>query len=150
MKLKEQAEEYLKCSVSNCVVTVPAYFNDSQLQATMDAGKIAGLNVMKCVKEPTAAAIAFGVEKLESLKNKKILVFDLGGGTFDVSIMDILGEGEFKVNGVTGDAHLGGEDFDNHLIKFCIDAFKEETEIDLSKNGKALRRLKTYCETAKK
>lgn len=147
-KMKQIAEGYLGEKVSNAVVTVPAYFNDSQRQATKDAGAIAGLNVMRIINEPTAAAIAYGLDK-KSSGRKKILIFDLGGGTFDVSLLSIE-EGTFEVEATAGDTHLGGEDFDNRMVKHFSEQFKKETGKDMSENPKALRRLRTACERAKR
>ncbi len=145
--LKKDAEEFLGQEVKDAVITVPAYFNNLQRQATIDAGKIAGLNVIKLINEPTAAAIAYGFEN--NFKEKKnVCVFDLGGGTFDVTILEIDNK-KFTVKAIGGDSHLGGEDFDNELIKLCIEKFKEDTDIDISHNQKALRRLKIACEKLK-
>jgi molecular chaperone DnaK len=143
--LKECAEDYLGEKVEKVVITVPAYFNDAQRQATKDAGKIAGLEVERIINEPTAAALAFGLDKK---KAGKIAVFDLGGGTFDVSILDI-GEGVFEVLATHGDTHLGGDDFDQALIHWVADEFKKETGIDLRQDPMALQRLKEGCEKAK-
>jgi heat shock protein 1/8 len=147
-KMKDVAEAYLGYSVKNAVITVPAYFNDAQRQATKDAGVIAGLNVMRIINEPTAAAIAYGLDKM-SEKEKNILIFDLGGGTFDVSILTIE-EGMFEVKATSGDTHLGGEDFDNYLVDYCVEQFKKTNKIDLKNNDRALRRLRTACERAKR
>ena len=143
--LKECAEDYLGEKVEKAVITVPAYFNDAQRQATKDAGKIAGLEVERIINEPTAAALAFGLDKK---KAGKIAVFDLGGGTFDVSILDI-GEGVFEVLATHGDTHLGGDDFDQALVHWVADEFKKETGIDLRQDPMALQRLKEGCEKAK-
>ncbi|MGB0953278.1 MAG: molecular chaperone DnaK [Planctomycetota bacterium] len=143
--LKECAEDYLGDKVTKAVVTVPAYFNDSQRQATKDAGKIAGLEVERIINEPTAAAIAFGMDKK---KSGKIAVFDLGGGTFDISILDI-GDGVFEVLSTSGDTQLGGDDFDEILIRWVADEFKKENGIDLREDKMALQRLKEACEKAK-
>ena len=151
-KMKKTAEDYLGESVTDAVITVPAYFNDSQRQATKDAGKIAGLNVKRIINEPTAAALAFGLSKKEETKDKKIIVFDLGGGTFDVSIIEIAdvdGESQFEVLATNGDTFLGGEDFDQKLIEFIIDEFQKEQGIDLKKDVMALQRLKEAAEKAK-
>ena len=146
LKLKQQAEEYLGTEVSDAVVTVPAYFNDSQRQATKDAGKIAGLNVQRIINEPTAAALAYGLEK----KNEeKIAVFDLGGGTFDISILE-LGDGVFEVKASNGDGHLGGDDFDQKIINWIASEFNKSDGIDLRKDPMALQRLKESAEMAKK
>ena len=145
-KLKQQAEEYLGSKVSDAVITVPAYFNDSQRQATKDAGKIAGLNVRRIINEPTAASLAYGLDKK---KDEKIAVFDLGGGTFDVSILE-LGDGVFEVKSSNGDGHLGGDDFDQKVIDWIADEFKKSDGIDLRKDAMALQRLKEAAETAKK
>ena len=145
-KMKETAEAYIGESVTDAVVTVPAYFNDSQRQATKDAGMIAGLNVLRIINEPTAAAIAYG---LDQKKEKTVLIFDLGGGTFDVSLLSI-DDGIFEVKSTAGDTHLGGEDFDNILMKYFIDEFKRKHKLDMSDNKRSLRRLKTACERAKR
>ena len=145
-KMKETAEAYIGESVTDAVVTVPAYFNDSQRQATKDAGMIAGLNVLRIINEPTAAAIAYG---LDQKKEKTVLIFDLGGGTFDVSLLSI-DDGIFEVKSTAGDTHLGGEDFDNLLMKYFIDEFKRKHKLDMSDNKRSLRRLKTACERAKR
>lgn len=147
-KMKEIAESYLGYSVKNAVVTVPAYFNDSQRAATKDAGAIAGLNIIRIINEPTAAAIAYGLDK-KSDKESNILIFDLGGGTFDVSILTIE-EGIFEVKATAGDTHLGGEDFDNRLIHHFTQEFKRKHRQDLSNNPRSIRRLRTACERAKR
>ena len=147
-KMKETAEGYLGTTVKDAVVTVPAYFNDSQRQATKDAGLIAGLNVMRIINEPTAAAIAYGLDK-KSEEEKNVLIFDLGGGTFDVSLLSIE-DGIFEVKATAGDTHLGGEDFDNRLVNFFIQEFKRKNKKDISTNQRALRRLRTACERAKR
>jgi heat shock protein 1/8 len=147
-KMRETAESYLGETVNNAVVTVPAYFNDSQRQATKDAGLIAGLNVLRIINEPTAAAIAYGLDKkVEGECN--VLIFDLGGGTFDVSLLTIE-EGIFEVKSTAGDTHLGGEDFDNRLVNHFVNEFKRKHKKDLSTNVRALRRLRTACERAKR
>jgi molecular chaperone DnaK len=146
-KLKADAENYLGSKVSQAVITVPAYFNDSQRQATKDAGKIAGLEVLRIINEPTAAALAYGLDKAEN-KNQKILVYDLGGGTFDVSILEI-GDGVFEVLSTNGNTRLGGDDFDDAIIKLLIDEFKKVENIDLSKDKLAMQRLKEEAEKAK-
>ncbi|KUI67959.1 hypothetical protein VM1G_03371 [Cytospora mali] len=147
-KMRETAEAYLGGTVNNAVVTVPAYFNDSQRQATKDAGLIAGLNVLRIINEPTAAAIAYGLDKkVEGERN--VLIFDLGGGTFDVSLLTIE-EGIFEVKSTAGDTHLGGEDFDNRLVNHFVNEFKRKFKKDLSSNPRALRRLRTACERAKR
>ena len=146
-KMKNISEDYLGYKVSNAVITVPAYFNDSQRQATIDAAKIAGLNVLQIIDEPIAAAIAYGLDN-ENNEEKYILVFDLGGGTCDVSIL-YLNNSLFKMISTVNDNHLGGQDFDNRLLEYCIKEFKNETGIDISKNQKAIRRLKLVCEYAK-
>ena len=145
-KLKEAAESYLGHKVRKAVITVPAYFNDSQRQATKDAGQIAGLEVARIINEPTAAALAYGLDKK---KNEKIAVFDLGGGTFDISILDV-GDGVFEVLSTNGDTHLGGDDWDEALINHIADQFKKEQGIDLRKDQMALQRLKEAAEKAKK
>lgn len=144
-KMKQTAEDYLGETVSDAVITVPAYFNDAQRQATKDAGKIAGLNVLRIINEPTAAALAYGLDKKHE---KTIAVFDLGGGTFDVSILE-LGEGVFEVKSTNGDTYLGGEDFDHILVEHLADEFKREQGIDLRKDTMALQRLKEASENAK-
>merc|ERR1711871_627200 len=147
MKMKEISEAYLGREVKNAVITVPAYFNDSQRQATKDAGVIAGLNVLRIINEPTAAAIAYGLDKKGDERN--VLIFDLGGGTFDVSLLTIE-EGIFEVKATAGDTHLGGEDFDNRLVDFCVNEFKKKHRKDITSNQRALRRLRTACERAKR
>ena len=146
-KLKADAESYLGQTVSQAVITVPAYFNDSQRQATKDAGKIAGLEVLRIINEPTAAALAYGLDKGENA-NQKILVYDLGGGTFDVSILEI-GDGVFEVLSTNGNTRLGGDDFDNAIINLLVDEFKKVEGIDLSKDKLAMQRLKEEAEKAK-
>ena len=149
-KMKEIAESYLGTEVTDAVVTVPAYFNDGQRQATKDAGAIAGLNVLRIINEPTAAAIAYGLDKKgTSTKELNILIFDLGGGTFDVSLLTI-DDGIFEVKATAGDTHLGGEDFDNRLVSWCLQEFKRKHKKDPSGNNRALRRLRTACERAKR
>jgi heat shock protein 1/8 len=147
IKMKEIAEAYLGKDVNNAVVTVPAYFNDSQRQATKDAGSIAGLNVLRIINEPTAAAIAYGLDKKGDERN--VLIFDLGGGTFDVSLLTIE-EGIFEVKATAGDTHLGGEDFDNRMVDYFLTEFKRKFKKDLKSNQRALRRLRTACERAKR
>uniref|UniRef100_A0A0E0DSH4 Uncharacterized protein n=1 Tax=Oryza meridionalis TaxID=40149 RepID=A0A0E0DSH4_9ORYZ len=150
IKMREIAEAYLGSSIKNAVVTVPAYFNDSQRQATKDAGVIAGLNVMRIINEPTAAAIAYGLDKkATSSGEKNVLIFDLGGGTFDVSLLTIE-EGIFEVKATAGDTHLGGEDFDNRMVNHFVQEFKRKNKKDISGNPRALRRLRTACERAKR
>ena len=146
MKMKETAENYLGEEVTEAVVTVPAYFNDSQRQSTKDAGKIAGLDVKRIIPEPTAAALAYGLDKLHS--DKKIAVYDLGGGTFDISILEI-GDGVFEVLATNGDTHLGGDDFDNKIINWMLEEFKKESGVDLSQDKMALQRLRDAAEKAK-
>eukprot|EP00286_Rhodomonas_abbreviata_P010792 CAMPEP_0181318100 /NCGR_PEP_ID=MMETSP1101-20121128/16825_1 /TAXON_ID=46948 /ORGANISM="Rhodomonas abbreviata, Strain Caron Lab Isolate" /LENGTH=644 /DNA_ID=CAMNT_0023425545 /DNA_START=33 /DNA_END=1967 /DNA_ORIENTATION=+ len=146
-KMKDTAEAYLGSEVKNAVITVPAYFNDSQRQATKDAGAIAGLNVLRIINEPTAAAIAYGLDKKEGERN--VLIFDLGGGTFDVSLLTIE-EGIFEVKATAGNTHLGGEDFDNRLVDHFMADFKKKHKKDMSKNERAKRRLRTACERAKR
>ncbi|XP_056464732.1 heat shock 70 kDa protein 1-like [Gadus chalcogrammus] len=148
VKMKEIAEAYLGQEVLNAVITVPAYFNDSQRQATKDAGVIAGLNVLRIISEPTAAAIAYGLDKDKS-SECNVLIFDLGGGTFDVSILTIK-DGIFKVKSTAGDTHLGGEDFDNRLVDHFVEEFKRKFKKDISQNKKALTRLRMACERAKR
>ncbi|XP_026450257.1 probable mediator of RNA polymerase II transcription subunit 37c [Papaver somniferum] len=150
IKMREIAEAYLGSSIKNAVVTVPAYFNDSQRQATKDAGMIAGLNVLRIINEPTAAAIAYGLDKkASSIGEKNVLIFDLGGGTFDVSLLTIE-EGIFEVKATAGDTHLGGEDFDNRMVNHFVQEFKRKNKKDISGNPRALRRLRTACERAKR
>ena len=145
-KLKTDAENYLGQKVTQAVITVPAYFSDSQRQATKDAGKIAGLEVLRIINEPTAAALAFGMDKED--QDQKIMIYDLGGGTFDVSILDI-GDGVFEVLATNGNTHLGGDDFDDRIIKYLIDEFKKSNGIDLSTDKMAMQRLKEAAEKAK-
>jgi heat shock protein 1/8 len=147
--MKKTAESYLGTTVKNAVITVPAYFNDAQRQATKDAGTIAGLNVLRIINEPTAAAIAYGLDKVKDNKEHMVLIFDFGGGTFDVSLLSIE-EGVFEVKATAGDTHLGGEDLDSRLVEFCKDDFKKKTKLDLTGKDKALRRLRTACERAKR
>ena len=151
VKMKETAEAYLGGTVRDAVITVPAYFNDSQRQATKDAGVIAGLNVLRIINEPTAAAIAYGLDKKGSgaKGERNVLIFDLGGGTFDVSILPI-DDGVFEVKSTAGDTHLGGEDFDNRMVNHFVEEFKRKHKKDLSSNKRALRRLRTACERAKR
>merc|ERR1712136_230452 len=150
LKMKETAESYLGHEVKDAVVTVPAYFNDSQRQATKDAGVIAGLNIMRIINEPTAAAIAYGLDKKKTGdKESNVLIFDLGGGTFDVSILSIEG-GIFEVKATAGDTHLGGEDFDNRMVDHFVNEFKRKHKKDITGNKRALRGLRTACERAKR
>ena len=144
-KLKKAAEDYLGAKVDRAVITVPAYFNDAQRQATKDAGKIAGLEVMRIVNEPTAAALAYGLDKK---KEETIAVFDFGGGTFDISVLEV-GEGVVEVKSTNGDTHLGGDDVDEALIKWIVDEFKKDQGIDLTADKMALQRLKESAEKAK-
>ena len=148
-KMKETAEAYLGHPVRDAVVTVPAYFNDAQRQATKDAGYIAGLNVMRIVNEPTAAALAYGLEK-NLTGEKNVLIFDLGGGTFDVSLLTIDEGSMFEVKATSGDTHLGGEDFDNRMVNHFVSEFRRKHRKDISNNPRALRRLRTACEKAKR
>merc|ERR1712188_24557 len=148
MKMKDIAEAYLGKTVKNAVITVPAYFNDSQRQATKDAGAISGLNVLRIINEPTAAAIAYGLDK-QSSAERNVLIFDLGGGTFDVSLLTIE-EGIFEVKATAGDTHLGGEDFDNRMVDYFLTDFKRKHKKDMSTNQRSLRRLRTACERAKR
>jgi len=150
-KMKDTAEAYLGETVTNAVVTVPAYFNDAQRQATKDAGTISGLNVLRIINEPTAAAIAYGLDNSSKMKGKdqNVLIFDLGGGTFDVSLLTIE-DGVFEVKATAGDTHLGGEDFDNRLVNHFVEEFKRKNKKDLSTSDRALRRLRTACERAKR
>ena len=148
VKMKETAESYLGETVTDAVITVPAYFNDSQRQATKDAGAIAGLNVLRIINEPTAAAIAYGLDKKTS-SEKNVLIFDIGGGTFDVSLLSI-DDGVFEVRATAGDTHLGGEDFDNRLMSHFISEFKRKSKQDISSNKRSMRRLRTAVERAKR
>jgi heat shock protein 1/8 len=147
VKMKEIAEAYIGEEVTDAVVTVPAYFNDEQRSATKDAGKIAGLNVLRIINEPTAAAIAYGLDKRDT--EQHVLIFDLGGGTFDVSLLSIDG-GIFEVKATSGDTHLGGSDFDSLLVKHFMDEFKRKNKVDMSENKRSVRRLRTACERAKR
>merc|ERR1712158_292995 len=148
VKMREVAEAYLGTKCNNAVITVPAYFNDSQRQATKDAGTIAGMNILRIINEPTAAAIAYGLDK-KTEGEKNILIFDLGGGTFDVSILTIE-DGIFEVKSTAGDTHLGGEDFDNRMVNHFVQEFKRKHRKDLTQNKRSLRRLRTACERAKR
>ena len=147
-KMKETAEASLGTKVTDAVVTVPAYFNDSQRQATKDAGRIAELNVLRIINEPTAAAIAYGLDK-SAEEERNVLIFDLGGGTFDVSLLTI-DDGVFEVMATAGNTHLGGEDFDNKLVDYCVNEFKKKTKYDIRNSARAMRRLRTQCEQAKR
>merc|ERR1711914_51428 len=147
-KMKEVAEAYLGKDVPSAVVTVPAYFNDSQRQATKDAGTISGMNILRIINEPTAAAIAYGLDKKVGAE-RNVLIFDLGGGTFDVSVLSIE-DGIFEVKSTAGDTHLGGEDFDNRLVNHFIQEFKRKNKKDISNNKRSIRRLRTACERAKR
>merc|ERR1712050_708830 len=147
-KMKETAEAYLGSKVNDAVVTVPAYFNDSQRQATKDAGTISGMNVLRIINEPTAAAIAYGLDKKGS-GERNVLIYDMGGGTFDVSLLTIE-DGIFEVEATTGNTHLGGEDFDNRMVDHFVQEFKRKHKKDISGNKRALRRLRTACERAKR
>merc|ERR1712243_283022 len=149
LKMKETAEAYLGKTVTDAVVTVPAYFNDSQRQATKDAGTISGLNVLRIINEPTAAAIAYGLDKKDSGTEKNVLIFDLGGGTFDVSVLTIE-DGIFEVKSTAGDTHLGGEDFDNRMVNHFLAEFKRKHKKDITGSKRAVRRLRTACERAKR
>merc|ERR1719237_554574 len=156
VKMKEIAEAYCGKSVTKAVITVPAYFNDSQRQATKDAGRIAGLNVLRIINEPTAAAIAYGLDKKsgaaanQAEDEQNVLIFDLGGGTFDVSLLSI-DDGVFEVKATAGDTHLGGEDFDNILVDFFVKEFKRKNKgQDCTKSKRSMRRLRTQCERAKR
>lgn len=148
VKMKETAEAYLGKTIQKAVVTVPAYFNDTQRQATKDAGTIAGLEIQRIINEPTAAAIAYGLDK-KGEGERNILIFDLGGGTFDVSLLKIEG-GIFEVKATNGHTHLGGEDFDNRLVEYCMADFKKKTGLDIKDNARSSRRLRTQCEKAKR
>ncbi|KAJ9535697.1 hypothetical protein OSB04_un001149 [Centaurea solstitialis] len=150
-KMKESAEAYLENTIKDAVVTVPAYFNDSQRQATKDAGTIAGLNIIRLINEPTAAAIAYGLDKSYDVIGKmNVVVFDLGGGTFDISLLTMAESGNFEVKAVAGDTHLGGQDFDNRMVDHCVKEFKRRCNKDLTGNQKALGRLRFACEKAKR
>jgi len=149
IKMKETAEAYLGTTVKNAVITVPAYFNDAQRQSTKDAGAISGLNVLRIINEPTAAAISYGLNKKKGTGEQNVLIFDLGGGTFDVSLLSI-DEGVFEVKATAGDTHLGGEDFDNRMVEYFVQEFKKKHKKDMSGNDRALRRLRTACERAKR
>ena len=144
-KMRQTAEDYLGEKVTEAVITVPAYFDDSQRQATKDAGQIAGLNVLRIINEPTAASLAYGLDKK---KDERIAVYDLGGGTFDISILEI-GEGVFEVKSTNGDTYLGGDDFDQRVMDWLVDEFKKDQGIDLRKDRMALQRLKEAAERAK-
>jgi heat shock 70kDa protein 1/2/6/8 len=147
--MKQVAETYLGQKVEDAVITVPAYFSDSQRQATKDAASIAGLNALRIINEPTAAAIAYGLDQKEK-KSQNVLIYDMGGGTFDVSLLKIE-NGIFEVKATAGDTHLGGEDFDNKMVAFCIKEFeRKHKQIELGENHRALRRLRTQCERAKR
>ena len=149
-KMREIAEAYLESPVNNAVITVPAYFNDSQQKATIDAGAIAGLNVMRIMSEPTAAAVAYGLDKRTNCTGEQnIFVFDLGGGTFDVSLVTIKDK-VFQVKATSGNTHLGGEDFDNQMVNYFVEEFKRKKKVDISGNPRALRRLRTTCERVKR
>jgi L1 cell adhesion molecule like protein len=151
VKMKETAEAYLGYAVDDAVVTVPAYFNDSQRQATKDAGMIAGLKVRRIINEPTAAAIAYGMDNKDDEGDKNVLIFDLGGGTFDVSLLQIAGDGDmFEVLATAGDTHLGGEDFDHRIMDHVVKEFKKKHALDPTKSERSLRRLRTACEKAKR
>ena len=141
-KMKETAESYLGKKCNSAVITVPAYFNDSQRQATKDAGAIAGINVLRIINEPTAAALAYGLDKKSNKNEQNILIFDLGGGTFDVSLLVIEG-GVFEVKATAGDTHLGGEDFDNKLVEYCCSYFQQKKNVDIRNNPRSIRRLRT-------
>ena len=145
-KMKKTAEDYLGAEVTDAVITVPAYFNDAQRQATKEAGEIAGLNVRRIVNEPTAASLAYGLDKSD--RDMKIAVFDLGGGTFDISILE-LGDGVFEVRSTNGDTHLGGDDFDHVIIDWLADEFKADEGVDLRQDPMAMQRLKEAAEKAK-
>jgi heat shock 70kDa protein 1/2/6/8 len=148
-KMKETAETYLGGTVKDAVITVPAYFNDSQRQATKDAGVIAALNVLRIINEPTAAALAYGLDK-NLTGDKNVLIFDLGGGTFDVSILQIAEGSLFEVRSTSGDTHLGGEDFDSRMVDHFAQEFEKKFKKNMKDNPKALRRLRTVCERAKR
>ncbi|CAL9008032.1 unnamed protein product [Prunus brigantina] len=150
VKMREIAEAYLGSTVKNSVITVPAYFNRSQRQATKNAGATAGLNVMRIINEPTAAAIAYGLDRKSGWYSKRnVMIFDLGGGTLDVSLLTTA-DSVFEVKATAGDTHLGGEDFDHRMVNYCVEQFKKKHKVDISGNSKALRRLKNACEKAKR
>ncbi|XP_047154773.1 heat shock 70 kDa protein 4-like isoform X2 [Vigna umbellata] len=150
VKMREIAESYLETRVKNAVVTVPAYFNDSQRKSTIDAGTIAGLNIIRIINEPTAAAIAYGLDRRNNcVGERNVFIFDLGGGTFDVSILTIKGK-MFQVKGTAGNTHLGGEDIDNRMVNYFVEKIKKEKKLDISGNPRALRRLRSACERAKR
>ena len=146
MKLKRDAEAYLGDTVTEAVITVPAYFDDAQRTATQEAGKVAGLEVLRIINEPTAAALAYGLEKGD--EDQTILVFDLGGGTFDVSVLEI-GDGVFEVKSTSGDTSLGGDDWDERVITWLVESFTNDHGVDLSKDNMAMQRLKEAAEKAK-
>lgn len=146
-KLKDMAEKYTEKPITKAVITVPAYFNDAQRNSTVAAGRIAGLDVLRILNEPTAAAMAYGLDRMTN-GSSNVLIIDLGGGTFDVSLLTI-DNGTFEVLAVGGDTHLGGEDFDNILVNYCIDDFNLKTGIDLRNNKKIIQRLKSICERVK-
>lgn len=148
-KMKETAEAFLGTPVTDAVITVPAYFNDSQRQATKDAGVIAGLKVLRIINEPTAAAIAYGLDTKKGMGEKNVLIYDLGGGTFDVTLLTIE-DGIFEVKATAGDTHLGGEDFDHRMVEYCVDEFKRRFKMDITSNKRSMRRLQTACEGAKR
>ncbi|GJZ74861.1 putative heat shock protein 70 family protein [Tanacetum coccineum] len=151
--LKETAEAYLGTKVTDAVITVPAYFNNEQRQATKDAGQLAGLNVMRLISEPTSAAIAYGLDKcadINSPKDKSVCIFDMGGGTFDVSLLNISKDGTFTVKAVGGDTHLGGEDFDKTMVNYCVQEFRKKENKDVRINARAMMRLKVACGKAKR
>src|SRR5271170_5340583 len=148
LKMKTTAEDYLGEPVTEAVITVPAYFNDSQRQATKDAGRIAGLNVLRIINEPTAAALAYGLDRGKDNKSERVAVYDLGGGTFDISILELNG-GVFEVKSTNGDTFLGGEDFDQRVIDYLADEFRKDQAIDLRTDRMALQRLKEAAEKAK-
>ena len=151
-KMRQMSEMHTNNKIEDAVITVPAYFNEKQRQCTKDAAKAAGLNVLRIINEPTAAAIAFGLQKNNTLKDKNVLIFDLGGGTFDVSVLNITNEGIVIIKAISGDTHLGGEDFDNQLVQFCINEFKNTNGLDENTNidERGRIRLKNKCEKAKK
>ena len=146
-KLKSMAEAYLGQEVKDAVITVPAYFNDAQRQATKDAGRIAGLNVLRLLAEPTSACIAYGMNESKTAGERKVIIFDLGGGTFDVSLLKVE-DGIFEVCATSGDTHLGGQDFDNRIVEWAIEEFKKKTKLDVRSNAKALARLRLAAEVS--
>ena len=146
-KIKKMSESYTNETIKDAVIILPAYFNATQRQAIRDAAVAAGLNVLRIINEPTSVVVAFGLQKNNTLQDKNVLIFDLGGGTFDVSILNISNEGIIIIKAIDGDTHLGGEDFNNKLVEYCINEFQEEKGIDVSNNDRAKMRLKIACES---